>query len=138
MLLRRLITAGAASCALLLGVRALGADEPDAVIMVTSANPGASIGSLVQGRMRFRDQDYLLTLHGVAESVNSRGSVFGMQRARDISGAFRPAGDVLKNVSGVTIRFEPPLVLREGRLDVEITGLLQPKNTPGQPGSGVP
>jgi hypothetical protein len=123
---------------LLLPAGARSEDAPAATITVTSATAGSSLeGHLVEGVMRFHDREILLTLHGVATSVSTRGSVTGLLRARDIEGVFRPAGGVLKNASGVTIRFDPPLSLEANRLEIEISGGMQPKVSRGEPGSGV-
>lgn len=124
--------------ALLLPASARSDDAPVATITVTSATAGSSLGGrLVEGVMRFRDRDYLLTLHGVATSVTTRGSVVGLQRARDIEGVFRPTGQELKNTSGVTIRFDPPLSFEANRLEIEISGSMQPKVSRGHRESGV-
>ncbi|HXZ86551.1 MAG TPA: hypothetical protein VEI82_13795, partial [Myxococcota bacterium] len=61
--------------------------------------------------MSFRDRDYLLTLRGVTGPTESRGTVSGLTRPRDIEGFFHPSGDVLRNSSGVTLRMDPPLPL---------------------------
>ena len=68
------------------------ADEaPVATIAVSSSTSGSSLaGRLVEGVMSFRGQDYLLTLRGVAESVDTVGSVRGLLRPSDIEGAFVP------------------------------------------------
>jgi hypothetical protein len=87
--------------------------------------------------MSFRGQDYLLTLRGVAESVNTVGSVRGLPRPRDIEGAFKPSDGSLRNASGVTIRFDPPLPLVAGRLEIEVSRLMSPKSSGGQPGAAV-
>jgi len=83
------------------------------------------------------DRDYLLTLHGVARSVTTRGSVVGLKRARDIEGVFHPVGEGLANKSGVTVRFDPPLSLEAGRLEIELLGGMQPKVSRGNRESGV-
>jgi len=129
---------GAALLALLLSARAHGDDAPVASITVTSATAGSSLGGqLVEGVMRFRDRDYLLTLHGVARSVTTRGSVVGLKRARDIEGVFHPVGEGLANKSGVTVRFDPPLSLEGDRLEIELLGGMQPKVSRGNRESGV-
>ena len=128
----------AAAVLLLLAAHASGDDAPTATITVTCATAGSSLGGkLVEGVMRFRDREYLLTLHGVAKSVTARGSVFRLKRASDIEGAFEPAGDVVRNKAGVTIRFDPPLTLEAGRLQIEVTAGMQPKVSRGNRGSGV-
>ena len=130
--------ASVAVLALLLPASARSDEAPVATITVTSATAGSSLGGrLVEGVMRFRDRDYLLTLHGVATSVTTRGSVVGLLRARDIEGTFRPADRALKNASGVAIRFDPPLSLEADRLEIEISGGMQPKVSRGHRDSGV-
>jgi hypothetical protein len=137
MTLRRPLVLGAALIALAICGAAHAEDAPVATISVTSATAGSSLGQLVEGVMRYRDQKILLTLHGVAKSVTTRGAVFGLQRPRDIEGTFRPVGPVLRNASGVTIRFDPPLILQENRLAIEISGGLQPKVSRGNGEEGV-
>jgi hypothetical protein len=123
---------------LLLPGVARAADPSVATITVTSATAGSSLsGKLVEGRMRFRDRDYVLTLRGVARSLNTKGSVFGLTRPSDIEGLYEPVGDALRNRSGVVIRFAPSLELEANKLEIEATGGLQPKVSRGQPGSGV-
>jgi hypothetical protein len=120
------------------GVRA--SDTPSATIRVSSASPGSSIGDqLIEGRMRFRDSDYLLTLRGLERSASSRGVVYGLLRASDIGTIFKPT-DVegeLRASSGVTIRFDPPLELSEGRLEVELSNRKTPKISHGHREGGV-
>ena len=87
--------------------------------------------------MSFRGHDYLLTLRGVEESARTVGSVRGLLRPRDIEGTFEPSDEGLRNASGVTIRFDPPLVLRAGGLEIELSSRRNPKPSSGQPGSGV-
>src|SRR5262245_42412657 len=96
----------ALALALAVGVAGIGraADGPAAVIQVTSATAGSSIGRLVEGRMKFRDREYVLTLHGVAGPAKTTGSVYGLTRARDIAGYFKGPGQELRNASGVVIR----------------------------------
>lgn len=115
------------------------ADEaPVATIAVSSSTSGSSLaGRLVEGVMSFRGQDYLLTLRGVAEPVNTVGSVRGLLRPGDIEGTFRPSDRALRNASGVTIRFEPPLPLVAGRLEIEVSRQMSPKSSGGQPGAGI-
>ena len=135
-MIHRFLVGSVAIAALVLAWPTL-ADQPDAIITVTSATAGSSLGKLVEGRMRFRDREYLLTLRGVAESANSRGTVTGMTRPRDIEGWYDPSGDALRNKNGVTIRFDPPLKLVKNRLEIEATAGIEPKTPRGQPGTGV-
>ena len=115
------------------------ADEtPVATIQVSSATAGSSLGGrLVEGRMRFRGHDYLLILRGLAESSRTTGSVYGLLRPRDIEGVFEPADGGLRNASGVEVRFEPPLSLAAGRLEIEVASRRNPKVSGGDRGSGV-
>lgn len=105
-----------------------------ATIQVSSATSG---GRLVEGVMSFRGHEYLLTLRGVAESASTKGSVRGLLRPRDIEGVFEPSDQGLRNDSGVTIRFDPPLSLEAGRLEIEVSSRRSPKVSRGQPESGV-
>jgi hypothetical protein len=127
------------SIALLLGLPAGSKDPaPVATIKVSSATSGSSLsGRLVEGRMRFRSADYLLALRGLAQSANSTGSVWGLERARDIEGHFEPSDQGLRNSAGVTIRFDPPLVLEKDRLEVELLNRQTPKISGGHHESGV-
>jgi hypothetical protein len=109
-----------------------------ATIEVSSATAGSSLsGRLVQGRMRFRDADYLLTLRGLAQSASSTGRVWGLVRARDIEGHFQPSDRGLRNSAGVTIRFDPPLALEKDRLEIELSNRRTPKISGGHRESGV-
>jgi hypothetical protein len=134
----RLPFAATVLLALLLSVSARADEAPVATIVVSSAPSGSSLGGrLVEGVMRFRDHDYLLTLRGVAESARTVGSVRGLLRPRDIEGVFESSDQGLRNASGVTIRFDPPLSLEAGRLEIELSSRFNPKNSGGQRGSGV-
>jgi len=122
---------------LLTGACASG-EYPVATIRVASATSGSSLGGeLVQGEMRFRDGDYIVALRGVSTPVRSVGTAQKLVRARDIQGVFEPSGDELKSRSGVTLRFDPPLKLTEGRLEIELLNRKTPKVSSGHPGSGV-
>jgi hypothetical protein len=87
--------------------------------------------------MSFRGSDYLLTLRGVTESTNTVGSVRGLKRPRDIEGVFEPSDQGLRNASGVTIRFDPPLSLGAGGLEIEVSSRRTPKVSGGHRESGV-
>jgi hypothetical protein len=114
--------------ALALAVLARAEDAPVATIAVSSATSGSSLGgSLVEGVMTFRGSDYLLTLRGLAESISTTGSVRGLLRARDVEGVFEPIDQGLRNTSGVTVRFDPPLKLTAGRLEIELLQRKYPK-----------
>ena len=127
----RLLTS-AALLVLVLIARARSDDEPEATIAVSSATSGSSLsGNLVEGVMTFRDSEYLLTLRGVGEPARTVGSVRGLLRARDIEGVFEPSDQGLRNTSGVTIRFDPPLSLRRGRLEIELLNRKYPKVSGG-------
>ena len=113
-------------------------DTAVATIKVTSATAGSSLsGRLVEGVMSFRGHDYLLTLRGLAKSVTSVGSVRGLLRARDIEGVFVPTDQGLRNGSGVTIAFDPPLSLEANRLEIEVSSRRSPKVSGGHRESGV-
>ena len=115
------------------------AEEPVvATIKVSSATAGSSLGGqLVEGLMRFRDAEYLLVLRGLAKSATSTGSVRGLVRPRDIEGFFEPTEQGLRNAAGVTIRFDPPLVLEKDRLQIEVSSRRTPKISGGHRASGV-
>ena len=129
--------AAAVFLSLLPNATALADDEPVATITVSSATAGSSFGRLVEGVMRFRGNDYRLTLRGVTESARTGGSVYGLLRPRDIEGVFQPSDQGLRNASGVTIRFDPPLALGAAGLEIEVSSRFSPKNSGGQHGSGV-
>lgn len=129
---------GAAVLALALRSAALADEIPVARISVTSATAGSYLGgNLVEGFLQFGGGDYLLTLRGVARSVTTRGDVFGAKRARDIGGTYHLENGALANSNGVVIRFNPPLELAAGRLEIEVSAGIQPKQSRGAPGAGV-
>ena len=124
--------------ALLLTFCAGPGDAPVATIKVSSATSGSTLGGrLVEGLMSFRGNEYILTLRGVEKSAHSMGSVRGLLRARAIEGVFEPTDQGLRNAAGVTIRFDPPLVLGQNKLEIEVSSRRNPKQSSGQPGSGV-
>lgn len=126
------LVARAVLLALLLTSSARGDEAPVATIAVSSATSGSNLGgSLVEGVMSFRGRKYLLTLRGVAEPAKTVGSVRGLLRPRDIEGVFEPSDQVLRNTSGVTIRFDPPLSLGGGRLEIELLNRRYPKVSAG-------
>jgi hypothetical protein len=113
-------------------------EAPVATIHVSSATSGSSLSAeLVQGEMTFRDGEYVVALRGVATPVRSVGTAQNLVRARDVHGVFEPSGGELRSRSGVTLRFDPPLVLTEGRLEIELLNRKTPKVSSGHPGSGV-
>jgi hypothetical protein len=113
-------------------------DAPVATIKVSSATSGSHLGGrLVEGLMSFRGNEYILTLRGVEESAQSVGSVRGLLRARDIEGFFKPSDQGLSNASGVTILFDPPLVLGPNGLEIEVASRRSPKVSTGHRESGV-
>jgi hypothetical protein len=135
---RMRLARGLAVLALVVSAWARGDDAPVATITVTSATAGSSLGGkLVEGVMHYRDRDYLLTLHGVARSVTTRGTVYSLPTAREIEGIYRSGAKGLQNKSGVTIRFDPPLALESDQLEIELSAGMQPKVSRGQRGSGV-
>jgi hypothetical protein len=126
------LVAQAVLLTLLLTLSAGADEERVAKIAVWSATSGSNLGgNLVEGVMSFRDHKYLLTLRGVAEPAKTVGSVRGLRRPRDIEGVFEPSDQGLRNTSGVTIRFDPPLSLRAGRLEVELLNRRYPKVSGG-------
>lgn len=135
---RRACAAGTLLLALLLSTPLRADEAPDATIEVTSATSGSSLGGrLVQGVMKFRDNEYLLTLRGVAKSANTMGAVRGLVRARDIEGVFEPSDGTLRSSKGVTISFDPALELEKGKLEVEVSNRRSPKVSGGHRESGV-
>jgi len=108
-------------------------EESAVAKIAVSASPAASyFGQLIEGVMDFRGRKYLLTLQGTSGAVSSVGSVFGLRRARDIVGHYTPAADGLRNPAGVTIRFDPPLVIRNGPLQIDLASRIYPKVSTGQ------
>ena len=87
--------------------------------------------------MSFRGHDYLLRLRGVTEPATTVGSVYGLLRPRDIVGLFEPADQGLRNASGVTSRFDPPLPIGAAGLEIEVSSRMQPKVSGGHRESGV-
>jgi hypothetical protein len=86
----------------------------------------------VEGVMDFQGRKYLLTLQGISGPASSVASVFGLRRARDIEGPYTQAAEGLRNRSGVSIRFDPPLSIGEGPLKISIASRLYPKVSTGQ------
>ena len=124
--------------ALLLATPTRADDAPAATIQVAAATAGSSLGGrLVQGVMMFEGREYLLTLRGVEGPGQTKGSVPKLLRARDIEGIYQPTDQGLRNASGVTIRFDPPLTLSAGKLEIELLNRIQPKVSGGHRESGV-
>lgn len=109
-------------------------DESAAAKITISASPAASyFGERpVEGVMEFRGHKYLLTLRGISGPASSLASVFGLRRARDIVGPYTAAADGWRNSAGVTVRFDPPLAVREGSLRIELASRIYPKVSIGQ------
>ncbi len=124
-------TAVLAASILVGGVRA---DESAVAKIAVSASPAASYfgDRLIEGVMDFRGEKYLLTLQGISGSASSVGSVFGLRRARDIEGPYTQTPDGWRNQSGVTIKFDPPLAIREGQLRIDLASRIYPKASTGQ------
>lgn len=124
--------------ALVLALPGRAEEAPVATIAVSTATAGSTLGErFVEGVMSFRGHDYLLTLRGVAAPASSVGSVFGLRRPGDIEGPFESTDQGLRNASGVTIRFDPPLSLAEGGLAIELSSRRNPKVSGGHRESGV-
>ena len=116
---------------------ARGKESPVATVAVSASLADSYLEErVVEGVLQFRGSKYLLTLHGVSGSASSVGSVFGLRRPRDIIGPYTSTADGMRNESGVTIRFEPPLETRGGILRIELSSRVYPKASTGQ-GGGV-
>jgi hypothetical protein len=114
---------------------ARGKESPVATVAVSASLADSYLEErVVEGVLQFRGNKYLLTLHGVSGSASSVGSVFGLRRPRDIVGAYTSTADGMRNESGVTIRFEPPLEIRGRTLHIELSSRLYPKASTGQGG----
>lgn len=108
-------------------------DTAAATIRVTASPAGSNVGArLVEGVMEFRGHRYLLTLRGVSGPVSSVGSVVGLVRPRDVEGPYTSTPEGLRNESGVTIHFVPPLEIPEGPLEIAVTSRIYPKASTGQ------
>src|SRR5262245_32949765 len=131
--------ASVALAILVASILAAGARAEDSAVakIAVSTSPAASYfgEELIEGVMDFRGRKYLLTLKGPSGAVSSVGSVFGLRRARDIVGLYTPVADGLRNPAGVTIRFDPPLVIRDGPLHIQLASLIYPKVSTGQGGN---
>ena len=123
--------------ALVLALHAHGDDTPAATIDVTTARSG--FGELVEGQMELRGNEYVLTLRGIDGPARTQGTIDHLPRPQDISGVYRPVGTdgSLRNGSGVTIQFDPPLKLEGDRLEIELTSRRTPKISQGHREGGV-
>jgi hypothetical protein len=114
---------------------ARGEESPVATVTISGSLSDSYLEErLIEGVMRFRGSKYLLTLHGISGSASSVGSVFGLRRPRDIVGPYTSTADGMRNESGVTIRFEPPLETRGRTLRIELSSRVYPKASTGQGG----
>jgi hypothetical protein len=121
--------------ALIIAGGARSEESPVATVAVSASLADSYIDErVVEGVMQFRGSKYLLKLHGVSGSASSVGSVFGLRRPRDIVGPYTSTVDGMRNESGVTIRFEPPLEIRGRTLHIELSSRLYPKASTGQGG----
>ena len=112
-----------------------GEESPVATLTVSASLSESYLEErLVEGVMQFRGSKYLLTLHGVSGSASSLGSVFGLRRPRDIVGPYTSTAEGMRNESGVTIRFEPPLEIRGRTLRIELSSRVYPRASTGQGG----
>src|SRR5262245_7710968 len=128
--------AAAAMAILAAAILAAGAhaEESGVAKIAISASPAASyVGERpIEGAMDFRGRKYLIILHGISGPASSVASAVGLRRARDIVGPYTPTADGLRNPSGVTIQFDPPLAIGEGPLRIEIESRVYPKVSTGQ------
>ncbi len=110
------------------------AEEAPVAKIAVSASPAASYfgDRLIEGVMDFRGHKYLLTLQGISGPASSVASVFGLRRASDIVGPYTQTGDTWRNASGVTIKFNPPVTVREGPLRIDVASRIYPKASTGQ------
>jgi uncharacterized protein (DUF58 family) len=115
---------------------ALAEEFPVARIAVSASPPASYFGErIVEGVMEFRGRKYLLTFHGVGGSAASVGSVFGLRRPQDVVGPYTSTAKGWGNESGVTIRFDPPLEIRDGSLRIRLASRIYPKSSTGQGGN---
>lgn len=135
--MRRLVLVGLVAAALLIA-RTSHAEEPrtpDATITVSSSAAASALGlTLVEGRLRYRDKVYLLTLRGAQPTTGATGEVYDLGQARDIEGSYKPTDAGLRNDRGVTIVFEPALDLSGGQLQIDLSSRVYPKASTGQRG----
>ena len=126
------------TAAFLLALRADCAEEPqpDATIVVSSTTAASAVGlTLVEGVLRYRDKNYLLTLRGADPAAGATGKVYALSRPRDIEGRYTPSENGLRNARGVTIVFDPPLQVPGGELQVDLNIRVYPKASTGQRGT---
>ena len=114
----------------------VGAAESPVAKMTVSASPAAAAfrTDLVEGVMELHGRRFLLILDGVSGDPSSVGSVFGLERMREIVGPYKPVEGGWRNSFGVTVRFEPPLVVPGGTLRINIASQIYPKVSTGQGG----
>jgi hypothetical protein len=115
-------------------------DDPVASIEISSAISRSSLGnSLVEGVMRFRGEEYLLTLRGVEGLDVGRAAVYDLLRAQDISGTYKASGveRELRNLSGVRLRIDTPVDLKSKEIEIELSNRRTPKISQGHRESGV-
>jgi hypothetical protein len=115
-------------------------DQPVATIEITSAISGSTLGNpLVEGLMKFRREEYLLTLRGVEGLRPGTVTVYDLLRAHDISGTFKPSGTAgeLRNASGVRLRFAEAEDVASREIEIELSNRRTPKISHGHRESGV-
>ena len=108
-------------------------------VQLHAAN-GYLIDQFLRDNSNFRDDDYVITLHGVGTATNAKAEVYHLRRAKDIAGEFTPSTDVkgeLRNAAGVMLRFDPPLELDSDDLRIELSHRITPKISGGHRESGV-
>ncbi|HVM97166.1 MAG TPA: hypothetical protein VMT89_12310 [Candidatus Acidoferrales bacterium] len=116
-------------------MRAAETPTPDATLSVSSSSASSALGlTLVEGTLRQRGKVYRLALRGV-QPAESTGRVYGLGQARDIEGIYRSVEGALRNDRGVTIDFDPPLELTNGRLQIDLNSRVYPKASAGQRGT---
>ena len=114
-------------------------DDPVATIEISSAISGSTRGNpLVEGVMKFRGEEYLLTLRGTDRLTAGKVSVYDLLRPQDISGTFKPSAErELRNASGVRLRFDPPIDVADDGIQIELSNRRTPKISQGHRESGV-
>lgn len=107
----------------------------DATLVISGSTMGSALGlALVEGMLHYRGKTYLLSIRGAAPTSDSTGKVYALGAARNIEGIYQPGDGGLRNDRGVTIVFDPPLVLTGRQLQVDLSTRMHPKGSSGQRG----